>query len=363
MSTGTRPRERERAARPEPADPVSGASRAVLLLGITLGTALVVLALWQGARPQLPGMPALLGLIAGVLLMWGSCMALALVAVHLVRLHHRDVTALARRHGKQAALASARGAGRRYRAVRERAAGWAAPRWHGRQVCVACGNPGSPDDPLVIIDGYRVHESHAANLRGRGGQEPPEDGGETPVRDDTEPSPGAAIADVRVPADGQMPAAWARNSQWVRPDGAATDNRNGDRTPMSTDAVPVRNRLPDHVKANAPAGWQALAGTASDFEPESDEALLDWMAAEVAGISTYGEALTDVYETCVEGVRLDPVAMAALHDAADAAGDFATAMAYARQKFASHYAEVREFVAEGGVLPKDGDFITGEGDD
>ena len=86
-------------------DPVSGASRAVLLLGATIGTALVVLALWQGARPQLPGMPAFLGLAAGVLLMWLIVMALATVAAHLVRLHHRDVTALARRHGKRAALA------------------------------------------------------------------------------------------------------------------------------------------------------------------------------------------------------------------------------------------------------------------
>ena len=67
----TRAPERTRAPRPAPADP-GGASRAVLLLGITLGTALVILAIWQGARPQLPGMPAFLGLITGVLLMWLS---------------------------------------------------------------------------------------------------------------------------------------------------------------------------------------------------------------------------------------------------------------------------------------------------
>ena len=195
-------------------------------------------------------------------------------------------------------------------------------------LCAACGHPGTPDDPLVIASasGYRIHASHTAD---------PQDGFYDPA---------AAAAPAGAPAP-------------------AAIQRNGDSRPMTTDAVPVRNRLPDQVRANAPAGWRSLAGTASDFEPESDEALLTWMAAEVAGISTYGEALTDLYETCVEGVRLDPVAMAALHDAADAAGDFATAMAYARQKFAAHYAEVREFVSDGGVLPKDGDFITGEGDD
>ena len=328
----TRAPERTSAPRAAPADPVSGASRAVLLLGVTIGTALVVLALWQGARPQLPGMPAILGVAAGVLLMWLIVMALATVAAHLVRLHHRDVTALARRHGKRAALAGAGAAGRRYRAAYGAASGWAAGRW-GRRF-------GDDEDfPAAELD----DDDQAA-----------EDG-------DSQMADGQ-VADVRVPADGQMPAEWARRSQWVRPDDAPAENRNGDR-PMTTDAVPVRNRLPDQVRANAPAGWKALAGDTSDFEPNSDEELLGWMAAQVAGISTYGESLADLYETCVEGVRLDPVAMAALHDAADAAGDFATAMAYARQKFAAHYAEVREFVGEGGVLPKDGDFITGEGDD
>jgi hypothetical protein len=143
----------------------------------------------------------------------------------------------------------------------------------------------------------------------------------------------------------------------------AVTGQNGEQ-PMTTPATPTgRTRLPAQVKANAPAGWKSLATTASDFEPGTDEELLDWMASEVAGISTYSEALTDVYETCVESIRLDPVAMAALHDAADAAADFATALAYARQRFAAHYGEVRQFVGAGGVLPKDGDFITGEGDD
>ena len=100
----------------------------------------------------------------------------------------------------------------------------------------------------------------------------------------------------------------------------------------------------------------------SEFEPEDDGHLLAWMAAEVNGMSAYAEAMTEVYETCVSTVGLDPVAMKATHDVADAAADAASAMAAARAKFASHYSEVREFAANGGLLPFDGRWITGDGD-
>jgi uncharacterized protein YfaT (DUF1175 family) len=108
--------------------------------------------------------------------------------------------------------------------------------------------------------------------------------------------------------------------------------------------------------------WKTLTAETGDFEPEDDGHLMAWMAAEVNGMSGYAEAITDVYETGVSGVGLDPVSLAALHDYADAAADAAQAMAYARQKFAAHYAEVREFAAAGGLLPHDGRWITGEGE-
>ncbi len=107
-------------------------------------------------------------------------------------------------------------------------------------------------------------------------------------------------------------------------------------------------------RANAPAGWKALAAATASCEPEDDGDLLGWMAGEVAGMAGYGEALIEVCQSCVNSVGLDPAAMAAVHDAADAAAGAATAMACARQKFASHYAEVREFAGNGGVLPYDG---------
>ena len=59
---------------------------------------------------------------------------------------------------------------------------------------------------------------------------------------------------------------------------------------------------------------------------------------------------------------LDPAALAVLHAAAGAAADAAAAMAAARARFAAHYSQVRAFAANGGVLPLDGRWITGDGD-
>jgi hypothetical protein len=379
--------------------------RVILWTGLVLGTCIVTLAYMDGARPALPGVPHWLGLALGAVLVWLALAALVATAAEMLRRHHRTIAVHAGRHGKRATIATARAAGKGGRSIRDRLASWAGPRWAARspvsgsmgwatpeataerqaqrdavpppglapgrtrnwwqlagghdvvaepdlvpagthprlskqQVqrdiegkrndCAACGNPGTPGDPLVIApDGFRVHTSHTAD---------PADGYYNPAS-----APAPAVASQN--GDSTMTSI----PEWP-----------GDRMPRST---PTRTRLPAQVKANAPSGWKALAATASDFEPDTDDDLLDWLASEVAGISTYSEALTDIYETCVSSVRLDPVAMSSLHDAADAAADFATSMAYARQRFAAHYSEVREFVSGGGILPKDGDFITGEGDD
>ena len=120
--------------------------------------------------------------------------------------------------------------------------------------------------------------------------------------------------------------------------------------------------LPRPGAGSMPDAWRQLVTATAGYEPENDGDLLAWMAAEVAGTAAYAEALAEVYETCVSNVGLDPVAMKATHDVADAAADAASAMAEARAKFAGHYAEVREFAAGGGLLPYDGRWITGDGD-
>ena len=83
-----------------------------------------------------------------------------------------------------------------------------------------------------------------------------------------------------------------------------------------------------------PAAWNTVIARTADFEPENDGDLLDWMGAEVAAVAAYAEALVDLYEGLTEGTGLDPVAMAALHDVADA-------QAHASETMAERPAEVR----------------------
>ena len=111
-----------------------------------------------------------------------------------------------------------------------------------------------------------------------------------------------------------------------------------------------------------PAAWNAVIARAADFEPEDDGDLLGWMGDEVAAVAAYAEALVDLYESLTQGTGLDPVAMTALHDVADAQAHASETMSGARRKFADHYDRPREFAAEGGLMPHDGRWVTGEGD-
>lgn len=357
--------------------------RAVLFTGIALGTCLVTLAYMDGARPAVPGMPHWLGIAVGAVLAWLACGALAASLAELARRHHKTLARHAARHGKRGAIAAARTAGKGSRSATSRLTAWAGRRWAARRpvsggmgwatpeatrerlaqrdavpppglapgrtrswwqlagghdvvaepglsdaqrgrdangqenVCAACGHPGTPGDPLVIAQGFRVHTSET-----------------------TDPRSG-----YYDPASAPAPAAPAQNGE----------------QPMTTPTTPASAGTAS-AKANAPAAWKALAANTADFEPEDDGDLLEWMASEVAGMAAYSEALIAVYEACVDSIGLDPVAMSAVHDTADAAADAATSMAYARQKFAAHYAEVREFASNGGLLPFDGRWIKGEGD-
>jgi hypothetical protein len=201
-------------------------------------------------------------------------------------------------------------------------AGWGVVDPHvpaGRGGQVKHGPPIGPD-PLY---GHTVAELHAL-AHGAGCTCPVATW--TPNRKPTSP------ADTPVPAD---------------------TKRNGD-TPMNAPARTLAHR------DAAPDRWGATIDDTADLDPDSDTELLEYMTDEVAGMLGYGEALTELHETCVSGVRVDPVAMECVHDCADAIAEAAGVMAQAIDRFKEVLERPREFVADGGVLPKDGDWITGE---
>ena len=73
-----------------------------------------------------------------------------------------------------------------------------------------------------------------------------------------------------------------------------------------------------------------------------------------------GEALEAQLDHCLTVLRLDPVALQGLADYADQKADHAQGAVQIGRMINAVYAEIREFRASGGVLPKDGDFLTGD---
>lgn len=309
--------------------------------GITAGTVLALAGLTRGWLPAVGGLPAPAGLAAGLVVAWLALVAFCVLAAGLLARHHRSLARAAGRGAARAGVAAARAAGAGTRHLASRAG----PRWDAR-----------PRQPLLITRARR--DPGTPGGTGTEGPGPPP--GSPPA------ASAAAVPGPAVPA----PPPPSRQPAVVRavrlpdpvpgtPAGPFLQGGSVMTSPLTISSSP---RGPAGPPARgAPGGWTALVADTSDFEPDDDAELLDWMAGQVAGMAAYAEALTEVYETCVHSLGVDPAAMNAVHDTADAAADAATAMAYARQKFAGHYAEVREFAAAGGVLPFNGRWITGDG--
>jgi hypothetical protein len=383
--------------------------RAVLYAGIAIGTALAVLAEWDGAHPRIGHMPAWLGVIAGAVVLWLAVTGLAVWAAALLRRYHRAVARAAWRHGRRAAVAGARGTRRHGGRLAGLATAAAAERWQRRGPAVrdpliinradSGDSGGSQDSPApqqpgpVALTDSQMSECIAAAVRrawyGRDPQKPPQVTRTAPGVYEVRLPPGVInpkimAADPHRAAEQELAAALGipvRLSGHRRtPDGAAVTVRvlsGAEPSPPAASRPASKAPAPAGAAATTPAEgaatmtattrtlpahWTGVASAASDFEPHSDAELLEWMSGEVAGMLGYGEALADVHEHCVSEVRLDPAAMATLHDVADAAADAAEAMARAIEKFKQVYEGPREFVADGGVLPKSGDFITGDDD-
>ena len=116
------------------------------------------------------------------------------------------------------------------------------------------------------------------------------------------------------------------------------------------------------ANGGVPGAWGAVVAHTADFQAESDGDLLTWMRGEAIGAAAYAEAMVEQYETCLNVIGVDPVAIQTLHDVADAATTMATTMAAAVKRFAEHYELPTQFVADGGLLAHDGRWHKGDAD-
>jgi hypothetical protein len=111
-----------------------------------------------------------------------------------------------------------------------------------------------------------------------------------------------------------------------------------------------------------PPVLRAVIGWIDDFEPDNDAELHDFLQGLAAGLHDIGASLNDLYELCTSSqVRIGKGGMSATHAAADSIAEAAGGVSGASRALASYYAGVSGEVADGVELPKDGDFITGEG--
>ena len=283
--------------------------RMVVGTGLALGTAATVLAVRDGIR--IPG----LQVVVSVIVTWLLLTMAAITAAELLRRHHRAMGRHAWRHSKRGAVFTAHHTHRGAKAAGGYLASKAAARWENRQ-----------HRPLMFTRHSGPAPAGTADPSGTA-----TDAGTPP------PERKTTMTDTKVVDDGTTKAG---------PNGRTQSARR------------ARNTAGGAI----PAEWAGVIGRAADFEPGDDGELLDWMGDEVNGVHGYAEALIEAYETCTNGIGLDPAAMAALHDVADAATEAAAAMASARKKFGDYYQQPREFAGNGGLMPHDGRWVTGEGD-
>jgi hypothetical protein len=301
-------------------------SRAVIWAGLALGMFLTVLAVMHGIR--VPRLEVVLSVIAT----WALLTVLAVVAVGLLRRHHRAIGRHAARYGKQGAAGTATHARRHGGTALRWLAARAAPRWENREHRPLMFRKLRGDEATGTrrVDGKPETDADKRFFDLR------ESGYTGPINQD-----GYAVSDAPPP-----------------------DDTDGGTTSMTVSKIaPERRarRVAARSGGSIPSEWGPVIAQTADFEPEDDGELLEWMTRQVTGLSAWAEALVDFYEHCTAVIGIDPKASAMLHDVADAAAQAAETMGAAKAKFSEHYELPREFAANGGLMTHDGRWVTGEG--
>ena len=367
----------------------TGITRPVLLAGITLGTCLTIVAMWNGVRLRVPDLPAVIGAALGAVIVWALFTVVAAVLSELTVRHHRAALAHGWQHGKRGGAAAvgwsrraAQGAAVRSRPWRTRIVTAVQTRWaaRGAPAELEPENPAGGNERICPGCGWAIPAGGTCPACKAGRQARP-------------PDPGTGPAYSWGPADG--PSGWPADDpetahRWAQhmstggqpyvvtgyPPGGGPGRTvatyvNGK---TSTEGVSSMPASPSRIKTEhrarraaarsggpVPSEWGPVIAQTADFEPEDDGELLEWMGRQVTGLSAWAEALVDFYDHATNTIGIDPTASAMLHDVADAAAQAAETMGAAKAKFTEHYELPREFAGNGGLMTHDGRWITGEG--
>lgn len=133
----------------------------------------------------------------------------------------------------------------------------------------------------------------------------------------------------------------------------------GDRT-LPGELPPAAGPVLGGGIALTPAAAAAVTEIAV-FEAEDDGDLIRWMQHAAAFQLAQADAWRDALETCLNGIGLDPASVRGMAEFADAQADSAHTAAGMVAQFTTVYQAVMEFAAAGGILPRDGRWLTGEG--
>jgi hypothetical protein len=361
--------------------PGRGLTRGVKLAGLALGAALITYMYSAGIAPRIPGIPEILGLMAGFAVVMVMVLAVATALSWLLRWHHRDIAAWGYTRGRRAA-SWGYGHGRHHgRRLLGGLTAWASARWRARQ------SGGPDDDPDGDPDGEEPDPGRPGE-RGNPPARPgpgPESPADVPPGSAEEPSyswgpeaspagwPARDLAD----ADARARHASTGGKPYVvteyPPGGGpgrtvATYVKGKPVQPATEGSIMTETASPTAGAATRTSGrkvppvMRAVIGWIDDFEPENDADLHEFLLQLAAGLHDIGASLNDLYEMCTSpGIRIGRGGMSATHAAADAIAEASGGVAGASKALQAYYAGVSEEVAGGIELPKDGDFITGDG--
>lgn len=290
-------------------------TRGVVWVGLLLGVILLGLSYWAGITPSWPGLSGFLGVLAAFPFFFALMLILGTALAYTGRHYHTEIRTSTTSGVVTVCKWTVRQGARWGAAGWTRLAGFVA----GRETGPGAG-PGADDSPPAAPG-------------------------------DTVPGPATQ------PATDPVPAAGADATP------APATPRETPVTETTTPAAPAAPGTTRPATRDVPTEFRAAINWIDDFEPADDAELHDFLKGLAAGMHGIGASLGDLYELCTgPSVRIGKGGMSATHGAADAIADAAEAIAAASKVLAAYYAGVTEEVAAGVDLPKDGDFLTGEGD-